>query len=156
MGENENENKGKWFGWIKNIIAAVVGAVISCLATLGIIGPSDADIAKEKMNSWLDKSEVVYVQVTTVQETLAEVKALLADKKYLEALAKLETITDNAKETIAAVKELKEEIQEAIKAVKEHADEIKDNVQDKVDEIKDAVQDVKDAVGDKPAEGGSN
>lgn len=135
----------KSFGWFKGIIAAIVGAVISFLATIGVIGKSDADIAKEKMNSWLDKSEVVYVQVTSVQDTIAEVKVLINDKKYLEAMAKLETIAGAAKETITTVNDLRQEIKEAVAAVKEKADEIKENVQSKVDEVKDAVQDVKDA-----------
>ncbi len=139
------EKEKKSFGWFKNIIAAVVGAILSFLATFGIIGKTDADLAKEKMDSWLGKSETVYTQVVETQKVIAEVKQLLADKKYLEAIAKLETITDNAKETVAAIKEMKDEIQEAIKAIKEKAESVKEGAKDKVEEVKGAVNDVKEA-----------
>lgn len=154
MSEEEKKEK-KSFDWFKNIISAIVGALISFLATFGLIGKSDADLAKEKMNSWLNKSKVVYEQVASVQATIAEVKQLLADKKYLEALSKLDGITDNAKETIATVKELKAEIEAAVKAVKEQAETIKENAKDKIDEVKETVQDVKDAVKPEDEEGGN-
>lgn len=156
MSEENKEQKtsksAQWFGWVKNLIAAVVGAIISCAATIGIIGKSDADLAKEKMDSWLDKSETVYVQVVNVTDAVSEVKQLISDKKYLEALAKLEVIGTSTKESISAIKDLKEEIQEAIKTVKEQSGAIKENVQGKVDEIKEAVQGIKDATGNKPSD----
>ena len=139
------EKEKKSFGWFKNIIAAVVGAILSFLATFGIIGKTDADLAKEKMDSWMGKSETVYTQVVETQKVITEVKQLLADKKYLEAIAKLDTITDNAKETVAAIKEMKDEIQEAIKAIKEKAESVKEGAKDKVEEVKGAVNDVKEA-----------
>ena len=139
------EKKTKWFSWAKNLVSAIVGAVISCAATIGVIGKSDADNAKQKVDAWLQKSETAYTQVVTVGETISEVKKLIEEKKYLEALGKLDTIKDNAVSTIATIKELKEEISEAVKAAKEKADEVKETVQS-------AAADVKEAVGTKPVE----
>lgn len=151
MSEEIKEEKKtkKTFGWIKNVISAIAGAVISFAVTIGVVSTSDADIAKQKVEGWLNKTETVYVQVDTVNKTIAEVKQLIKDKKYLEALAKLDTIKDCAGTTITTVKELKEEIAEAVKAIaeeaKEKGEEIKENVQE-------GVESVKDAINDKPAE----
>ena len=151
----EEKKQKKTFGWIKNIISAVAGAVVAFAATIGIIGKSDAEIAKEKIDGWLNKTEVVYVQVESVGKTIAEVKALIADKKWTEALAKLDTIKTNATTTIETIKELREEITEAAKAlgeeIKEKGEEIKDVVEEGKEQIKDAVED-KPSVEDKPAE----
>jgi len=152
----EKKSAKKWYGWAKNLISAVAGAVISCAATLGIIGTNDADVAKQKIDGWMQKTDVVYVQVESVSATIAEVKQLIADKKYIEALGKLDDIKDGAMTTIQTVKELRDEIAEAAKTVanevKEKTDEIKDKVDDVKDTIKDAVDGVKDAVEDKPVQ----
>ena len=144
------EKKSKnWFGWAKNIISAIAGAVISCAATIGIIGQSDADIAKQKIDGWLEKADVVYVQVETASNTITEIKKLIEEKKYLEALGKLDTIKGNATTTIATVNELREEIGEVAKAVSEQAkekgEEIKETVKETKEEIKKANDELKEA-----------
>lgn len=146
MSEEKEEKKtNKWFGWAKNIVAAVAGAVISCAATIGIIKGDDADVAKQKINGWLEKSETAHVQIVSVNDTIAEVKSLIVEKKYIEALGKLEDIKDSAIGTVTTIKELKEEIQEALKVVSEQAkekvDEVKETVNTGVEEIKDAIKD---------------
>ena len=150
----EEKKSKKWYGWVKNIISAVAGAVISCAATIGIIGTNDADIAKQKIDGWMQKTDVVYVQVETVSATIAEVRQLIADKKYIEALGKLDDIKDGAMTTIQTVKELREEIAEAAKAVgdeaKEKIDDVKEKVKEVEESVKDGVQDVKDAIDAKP------
>ena len=142
---SEEKKAKKWYGWAKNLISAIAGAVISCAATLGIIGTNDADVAKQKIDGWMEKTDVVYVQVETVSNTIAEVKQLIADKKYLEALGKLDTIKDSAATTITTVKELREEIASAAKEVgkevKEKVDEVKETVKEAVDNVKDAAKD---------------
>ena len=146
---SEAKKAKKWYGWAKNLISAIAGAVISCAATFGIIGTDDADVAKQKIDGWMEKTDVVYVQVETVSNTIAEIKQLIADKKYHEALDKLDTIKDSAATTVTTVKELREEIaavaKEVGKEVKEKVDEVKETV-------KEAVDSVKDAANDKPTE----
>ena len=153
---SEEKKARKWYGWAKNLISAIAGAVISCAATFGIIGTDDAEVAKQKIDSWMQKTDVVYVQVETVGNTIAEVKQLIADKKYSEALGKLDTIKDSAMTTVTTVKELRDEISEAAKAVADEAKEKVDEVKGKVDEvkdtIKDAINDVKESGGNKPVE----
>ena len=97
---SEEKKAKKWYGWAKNIISAIAGAVISCAATFGIIGTDDAEVAKQKIDSWMQKTDVVYVQVETVGNTIAEVKQLIAEKKYSEALGKLDTITFKNREML--------------------------------------------------------
>lgn len=142
---SEEKQAKKWYGWAKNLISAIVGAVISFAATLGIIGKNDADVAKQKIEGWMEKTDVVYVQVETVSNTITEIKKLIADKKYLEAIGKLDTIKDSAVTTVTTVKELHEEISAAAKEVgkevKEKADEVKDAVNEAVDSVKDAAKD---------------
>ena len=153
---SEEKKAKKWYGWAKNIISAIAGAVISCAATFGIIGTDDAEVAKQKIDSWMQKTDVVYAQVETVGNTIAEVKQLIADKKYIEALGKLDTIKDSAMTTVTTVKELRDEISEAAKAVADEAKEKVDEVKGKVDEvkdtIKDAINDIKESDGNKPVE----
>ncbi len=144
---SEEKSAKKWYGWAKNLISAVVGAVISCAATIGIIGTDDADIAKQKVDGWMQKTDVVYVQVENVSNTIAEVKQLIADKKYLEALGKLDAIKDSAATTITTVKELREEIAAAAKTV---AEEVKEKTDEIKETVKEAVDDVKEAAKDKP------
>ena len=150
----EEKKSKKWYGWVKNVISAVAGAVISCAATIGIIGTNDADIAKQRIDSWMQKADVVYVQIETVTDTIAEVKVLIEQKEWVKALAKLDTIKDSALTTINAIKELREEIAEAAKAVGDEAKETIDGVKEKVkeveDSVKDGVQDIKDAIDAKP------
>ena len=142
---SEEKKARKWYGWAKNLISAIAGAVISCAATFGIIGTDDAEVAKQKIDSWMQKTDVVYVQVETVGNTIAEVKQLIADKKYSEALGKLDTIKDSAMTTVITVKELREEIAavatEVGNEVKEKVDEVKETVKDAVDSVKDAAKD---------------
>ena len=144
---SEEKKTKTWYGWAKNIISAIAGAVISCAATLGIIGADDADIAKQKIDGWMEKTDVVYAQVETVGNTIAEIKQLIIDKKYLEALGKLDTIRDSAATTVTTVKELREEIAEVAKKV---GNEVKEKVDEVKDTVKDAVDSVKDAANDKP------
>ncbi len=146
---SEEKKTNKWFGWAKNIVAAVAGAVISCAATIGIIKGDDADVAKQKIDGWLEKSETAYVQIVSVNDTIAEVKSLIEAKKYIEALGKLEDIKDNAIGTITTIKELKEEIQEALKVVSEQAKEKADEVKESIEQ---GVKDVKEAIDAKPTE----
>ena len=150
---SEEKKARKWYGWAKNLISAIAGAVISCAATFGIIGTDDAEVAKQKIDSWMQKTDVVYVQVETVGNTIAEVKQLIADKKYIEALGKLDTIKDSAMTTVITVKELRDEISEAAKAVADEAKEKVDEVKGKVDEVKDTI---KDAINDVKESGGNN
>lgn len=142
---SEAKKAKKWYGWAKNLISAIAGAVISCAATFGIIGTDDADVAKQKIDGWMEKTDVVYVQVETVSNTIAEIKRLIADKKYHEALDKLDTIKDSAATTVTTVKELREEIaavaKEVGKEVKEKVDEVKKTVKEAVDSVKDAAKD---------------
>ena len=142
---SEEKKTKKWYGWAKNLISAIAGAVISCAATFGIIGTDDADVAKQKIDGWMEKTDVVYAQVETVGNTIAEIKQLIADKKYHEALDKLDTIKDSAATTVTTVNELREEIaavaKEVGKEVKEKVDEVKETVKDAVDSVKDAAKD---------------
>lgn len=144
---SEEKKAKKWYGWVKNLISAIAGAVISCAATFGIIGTDDAEVAKQKIDGWMEKTDVVYAQVETVGNTIAEVKQLIADKKYSEALDKLDTIKDSAMTTVTTVKELREEIAAVAKEV---GNEVKEKVDEVKETVKDAVDSVKDAVNDKP------
>ena len=146
---SEEKKARKWYGWAKNLISAIAGAVISCAATFGIIGTDDADVAKQKIDSWMEKTDVVYVQVETVGNTIAEIKQLIADKKYHEALDKLDTIKDSAATTVTTVKELREEIAAVAKEV---GNEVKEKVDEVKETVKEAVDSVKEAAKDKPTE----
>lgn len=148
--EVQEEKKGKkLFGWVKSLIKAVAVCVVSVCATIGIMGKSDAEIAKQKIDEWLNKTEVVYTEAETVSNTIAEVKALIAEKKWTEALAKLDTIKTSAVTAIETIKELREEIKEAAQAVGEE-------IKEKVDEVKDTVEEgkeeIKDVIDNKPTE----
>ena len=153
---SEETKSKKWYGWVKNVISAVAGAVISCAATIGIINTNEADVAKQTIDGWMQKTDVVYVQVENVSTTIAEVKALIKDGKYLEALGKLDSIKDSAMTTVATVKELHDEIADAAKAVKDEAKEKVDAVKEKVDEVKETVKEeaekVKEAIDAKPTD----
>ena len=146
---SEEKKAKKWYGWVKNLISAIAGAVISCAATFGIIGTDDAEVAKQKIDGWMQKTDVVYAQVETVGNTIAEVKQLIAEKKYSEALDKLDTIKDSAMTTVITVKELREEIAAVAKEV---GNEVKEKVDEVKETVKDAVDSVKDAAKDKPTE----
>ena len=146
---SEEKTAKKWYGWVKNLISAIAGAVISCAATFGIIGTDDAEVAKQKIDGWMQKTDVVYAQVETVGNTIAEVKQLIAEKKYSEALDKLDTIKDSAMTTVITVKELREEIAAVAKEV---GNEVKEKVDEVKETVKDAVDSVKDAAKDKPTE----
>lgn len=152
---SEEKPKKKWYGWVKNIISAVAGAVISCAATIGIIGKDDATMAKEKIDGWMQKTDTVYVQVENVTSVLSEVKALIEEKKWSEAIAKLDSIKESAGAAIASIKELKDDISEAAKAVGEEAKEKAEKVKEKVDEVKETVKSAAEQIkeGGKEGEG---
>ena len=122
MSESKIENAGKkvinWIGWVKNAVSAVAGAVISCAATIGVIGKSDADAAKARIESALAKTEIVQEKFNAVTEAVAKVKALLGEKKYDEAVQAISEVKEAADEGVAAVNDLKEGI-ESEEAVKE-------------------------------------
>ena len=80
MTEEKEEGKKDWIAWVKHLVAAVVGAIVTLLATIGVIGKDDAAIAKDKADAVLDKSEQAYVQVTEVSTAVAEVKSYLANR----------------------------------------------------------------------------
>lgn len=126
MTEEKEEGKKDWIAWVKHLVAAVVGAIVTLLATIGVIGKDDAAIAKDKADAVLDKSEQAYVQVTEVSTAVAEVKQLLDDKKYVEAIKALDAIGKSAKDTVTTVVELKDEISGIVKNVKEKIQEAKE------------------------------
>lgn len=148
------ETKKSWFGWVKNVISAVAGAVISCAATIGIIGTNDADIAKNKIDGWMNKADTAYIQVVEAQQTVEGVIQLVKDGKYLDAISTLSTVQDNAVTTVTTIKELKDEIAEAAKFVADEVDAKKDELKDKHDEVIDTVKEeignIKDAIEAKP------
>lgn len=144
------ETKKSWFGWVKNVISAVAGAVISCAATIGIIGTNDADIAKSKIDGWVNKADTAYVQVVEAQQTVEGAIQLVKDGKYVDAINSLSTVQDNAITAVTTIQELKEEIAEAAKFVADEVAEKKDELKDKHDEVVDTVKEeignIKDAI----------
>ena len=122
MSESKIENAGKkvinWIGWVKNAVSALAGAVISCAATIGVIGKGDADSAKARIESALAKTEIVQEKFNAVADAVAKVKALLGEKKYDEAVQAISEVKEAADEGVAAVNDLKEGI-ESEEAVKE-------------------------------------
>lgn len=148
------EIKKSWFGWAKNVISAIAGAVISCAATIGIIGTNDVDIAKSKIDGWVNKADSAYVQVVEAQQTVKDAIQLVKDGKYVDAITALSTIDENAVATVTTIQELKAEIAEAAKYVAEEAaakkEELKDKHDEVVDKVKEEIGNVKEAIEAKP------
>ena len=144
--EEQDKPKKNWFGWIKNLVSAVVGAIIAILATLGLVDRSAADKYNDKINELFTKVEQVYVESQDVVEKVNVVKQLFEEKKYLEALSALKDIPDTAKGIVDDVNQLREYLRVLATEAGASGKEIEDAVKGKIDDIKDAVQDVTDAV----------
>ncbi len=106
--EEQDKPKKNWFGWIKNLVSAVVGAIIAILATFGLVDRSAADKYNDKINELFAKVEQVYVESQDVIEKVNVVKQLFEEKKYLDALAALKDIPDSAKGIVDDVNQLRE------------------------------------------------
>ena len=123
---SEAKEKKNWYEWIKRAISAVVGAVITFAVTIGLVGGGEAEVAKETVDGLLDKSDQAYVQIEQVSKTVAEVKKMLDDKQYLEAVKKLDDIGKEAKETITTVLEIKSQVKTIVDSLKQKIEEAKE------------------------------
>lgn len=123
---SEAKEKKNWYEWIKRAISAVVGAVITFAVTIGLVGGGEAEVAKESVDGLLDKSDQAYVQIEQVSKTVAEVKQMLDDKQYLEAVKKLDDIGKEAKETITTVLEIKSQVKTIVDSLKQKIEEAKE------------------------------
>ena len=123
---SEAKEKKNWYEWIKRAISAVVGAIITFAVTIGLIGGGEAEVAKDTVDGLLDKSDQAYVQIEQVSKTVAEVKKMLDDKQYLEAVKKLDDIGKEAKETITTVLEIKSQVKTIVDSLKQKIEEAKE------------------------------
>ena len=123
---SEEKEKKNWYEWIKRAISAVVGAVITFAVTIGLVGGGEAEVAKETVDGLLDKSDQAYVQIEQVSATVAEVKKMLDDKQYIEALKKLDDIGKEAKETVTTVLEIKTQVKSIVDSLKQKIEEAKE------------------------------
>ena len=123
---SEAKEKKNWYEWIKRAISAVVGAVITFAVTIGLVGGGEAEVAKDTVDGLLDKSDQAYVQIEQVSATVAEVKQMLDDKQYLEAVKKLDDIGKEAKETITTVLEIKSQVKTIVDSLKQKIEEAKE------------------------------
>ena len=123
---SEAKEKKNWYEWIKRAISAVVGAVITFAVTIGLVGGGEAEVAKETVDGLLDKSDQAYVQIEQVSKTVAEVKKMLDDKQYIEAIKKLDDIGKEAKETITTVLEIKSQVKTIVDSLKQKIEEAKE------------------------------
>lgn len=123
---SEAKEKKNWYEWIKRAISAVVGAVVTFAVTIGLIGGGEAEVAKDTVDGLLDKSDQAYVQIEQVSKTVAEVKKMLDDKQYLEAVKKLDDIGKEAKETITTVLEIKSQVKTIVDSLKQKIEEAKE------------------------------
>lgn len=114
----KNEQSGR-VTWIKHIAAAIIGAVISFATAFGLLSKPEGEVAKDAANAAIEKSEQTYVQVTAVSQSIAEIKQLIDEKKYVEAITKLDDIGQEAKGAIQSVTELKDQLGTIITLVKE-------------------------------------
>ena len=122
----EEKEKKNWYEWIKRAISAVVGAVVTFAVTIGLIGGGEAEVAKETVDGLLDKSDQAYVQIEQVSKTVAEVKKMLDDKQYIEAVKKLDDIGKEAKETVTTVLEIKSQVKSIVDSLKQRIKEAKE------------------------------
>lgn len=104
--------------WAKHIAAAIIGAIISFATAFGLLSKPEGEIAKEATDAAIEKSEQAYVQVTSVSNSIVEIKKLIDDKKYVEAISKLDDIGKNTKGAIESVSELKQQLGTIVKLVK--------------------------------------
>ena len=131
---SEEKEKKNWYEWIKRAISAVVGAVITFAVTIGLVGGGEAEVAKDTVDGLLDKSDQAYVQIEQVSATVAEVKQMLDDKQYIEAIKKLDDIGKEAKETITTVLEIKSQVKSIVDSLKQKIEEAKEAKQEAKEE----------------------
>lgn len=134
----EEKEKKNWYEWIKRAISAVVGAVVTFAVTIGLIGGGEAEVAKETVDGLLDKSDQAYVQIEQVSKTVAEVKKMLDDKQYIEAVKKLDDIGKEAKETVTTVLEIKSQVKSIVDSLKQRIKEAKEAKEAAKEEASDA------------------
>ena len=134
----EEKEKKNWYEWIKRAISAVVGAVVTFAVTIGLIGGGEAEVAKETVDGLLDKSDQAYVQIEQVSKTVAEVKKMLDDKQYIEAVKKLDDIGKEAKETVTTVLEIKSQVKSIVDSLKQRIKEAKEAKEAAKEEAADA------------------
>lgn len=134
----EEKEKKNWYEWIKRAISAVVGAVVTFAVTIGLIGGGEAEVAKETVDGLLDKSDQAYVQIEEVSKTVAEVKKMLDDKQYIEAIKKLDDIGKEAKETVTTVLEIKSQVKSIVDSLKQRIKEAKEAKEAAKEEASDA------------------
>ena len=134
----EEKEKKNWYEWIKRAISAVVGAVVTFAVTIGLIGGGEAEVAKETVDGLLDKSDQAYVQIEQVSKTVAEVKKMLDDKQYIEAVKKLDDIGKEAKETVTTVLEIKSQVKSIVDSLKQRIKEAKEAKEAAKEEADDA------------------
>ena len=134
----EEKEKKNWYEWIKRAISAVVGAVVTFAVTIGLIGGGEAEVAKETVDGLLDKSDQAYVQIEQVSKTVAEVKKMLDDKQYIEAVKKLDDIGKEAKETVTTVLEIKSQVKPIVDSLKQRIKEAKEAKEAAKEEAADA------------------
>lgn len=106
------------FGWIKNIVSAVVGAAISFGVTLGVVSADQEKQMNEKMNNINVKAEqvVTALKAKDVNGAIEKAQEIVADTKV---------VVETAKE---AVEETKEKIEKKVEEVKDTAAKAKQDI----------------------------
>jgi hypothetical protein len=115
--------KSGLFGWVRNIVSAVVGAAISFGVTLGVVSADQEKELNARLNNINVKAEAV---VTALQ-----------NKDVNTAIVKAQEI---ASETKVAIETAKEVVEETKEKVVEKTEEIKATAKKAKLEIKEAVK----------------
>lgn len=110
--------KSGMFGWVKNIVSAVIGAAISFGVTLGVVSADQEKQLNERLNNINVKAEEVVTALNSKDVNGAIVKAK-------EIVAETKAVKEVAKEVVA---ETKEKVQEKTKEIKETAEQAKGNI----------------------------
>lgn len=124
MSEENKKNvevttkKSGMFGWVKNIVSAVIGAAISFGVTIGIVSADQEKQLNERLNNINAKAGEVVTALNSkdVNSAIAKAKEIVEETKAVKKVAK---------EVIA---ETKEKVQEKTKKVKETAEQAKGNI----------------------------
>ena len=101
--------KSGLFGWVKNIVSAVVGAAISFGVTLGVVSADQEKELNARLNNINIKAEEVVTALQNKDVNTAIVKAQ-------EIATETKVVVETAKEVAQDTKEKVEEKTEEIKA----------------------------------------
>ena len=116
--------KSGLFGWVKNIVSAVVGAAISFGVTLGVVSADQEKELNARLNNINVKAEEVVTALQNKDVNTAIVKAqeIASETKVAVETAKeaveetKEKVTEKTEEIKATAKKAKLEIEEAVKS----------------------------------------